>query len=217
MRTQRCVNRLNRICSLPASNIKKIEECHATLCSLSCNCESNWNRFYVCFMAEIRFLPEQGYSLFTVLMTNWIHIHEVVGINDFIHHHNLKGCKVTFCTDQNIFLYYSLAKKIRFLSNFVIERICVCMISNSLKRKQISPQYISLHNTVLLLKRKAAVFSVWVSTTCDFVKKQENVQYFRLIKALTALVDRLSLRVGWKNGPERGFKNISFNPTLHVI
>ena len=32
------------------------------------------------------------------------------------------------------------------------------------------------------------------------------------IKALTTLVDRLSLSVGWGNGPERGLKTVSFNP-----
>ena len=30
------------------------------------------------------------------------------------------------------------------------------------------------------------------------------------IKALTALIDRLSLSVGWENGPEPGL--VSFNP-----
>ena len=38
-----------------------------------------------------------------------------------------------------------------------------------------------------------------------------------LIKALTALVGRLSLTVGWENGPERGLKTVSFNPSLPVI
>ena len=32
------------------------------------------------------------------------------------------------------------------------------------------------------------------------------------IKALIALDGRLSLSVGWENGPERGHKTISFNP-----
>ena len=32
------------------------------------------------------------------------------------------------------------------------------------------------------------------------------------IKALTALVGRLSLSVGWENGPEQGLKPVSFNP-----
>ena len=32
------------------------------------------------------------------------------------------------------------------------------------------------------------------------------------IKALTALVDPLSLSVAWKNGPEQGLKTVSFNP-----
>ena len=32
------------------------------------------------------------------------------------------------------------------------------------------------------------------------------------MKALTALVSRLSLSVGWENGLERGFKTVSFNP-----
>ena len=30
------------------------------------------------------------------------------------------------------------------------------------------------------------------------------------IKALTVLVGRLSLSVGWENGPEPGFKTVSF-------
>ena len=38
-----------------------------------------------------------------------------------------------------------------------------------------------------------------------------------LIKALTALVDRLSLIVSWENGHERGLKTVSFNPKLPVI
>ena len=33
-----------------------------------------------------------------------------------------------------------------------------------------------------------------------------------IIKALTALVGRLSLSVGWENGLERGLKAASFNP-----
>ena len=32
------------------------------------------------------------------------------------------------------------------------------------------------------------------------------------IKALTALVGRLSLSVGWENSPERGPNIVSFNP-----
>ena len=32
------------------------------------------------------------------------------------------------------------------------------------------------------------------------------------IKALTALEGRLSLSVGWKTGPERGLKTVTFNP-----
>ena len=32
------------------------------------------------------------------------------------------------------------------------------------------------------------------------------------IKALRALVDRLSLSVGLENGPERGLKTVLFNP-----
>ena len=31
------------------------------------------------------------------------------------------------------------------------------------------------------------------------------------IKALTALEGGLSLSVGWENGPEQGFKTVSFN------
>ena len=38
-----------------------------------------------------------------------------------------------------------------------------------------------------------------------------------VIKALTALVGRLSMSVGWKNGPERGLTIASFNPKLPVI
>ena len=33
-----------------------------------------------------------------------------------------------------------------------------------------------------------------------------------LVKALTALAGRLSLSVGWENGPEPGLKAGSFNP-----
>ena len=33
-----------------------------------------------------------------------------------------------------------------------------------------------------------------------------------IIKALTALVGRLSLNVDCVNGPERGLKTVSFNP-----
>ena len=33
-----------------------------------------------------------------------------------------------------------------------------------------------------------------------------------IIKAPTALVDQLSLNVGWENGPEEGLKTVSFNP-----
>ena len=43
-------------------------------------------------------------------------------------------------------------------------------------------------------------------------KSIKHEQYKRLIKALTALEDRLSLSVGWENGPERGRKSVSFNP-----
>ena len=39
----------------------------------------------------------------------------------------------------------------------------------------------------------------------------------KIIKALKALVGRLSLHVGWENGSERGFKTASFNPYLPVI
>ena len=39
----------------------------------------------------------------------------------------------------------------------------------------------------------------------------------RTIKALTVLVGRLSLSVGWENGPERRPKTVSFNPQLFVI
>ena len=37
------------------------------------------------------------------------------------------------------------------------------------------------------------------------------------IKALTALVGRVSLSVGWENGPERELKTISFNSYFPVI
>ena len=40
---------------------------------------------------------------------------------------------------------------------------------------------------------------------------------FIRIKALKALVDRLSLSVGWKNGPKRALKTISFNPYVPAI
>ena len=36
------------------------------------------------------------------------------------------------------------------------------------------------------------------------------------IKALTALVDRLSLNIGWGKCPERGLKTVSFNPELSI-
>ena len=35
---------------------------------------------------------------------------------------------------------------------------------------------------------------------------------FGNVRALTALLCRLSLSVGWENGPERGLKIVSFNP-----
>ena len=38
-----------------------------------------------------------------------------------------------------------------------------------------------------------------------------------VIKAQAALVGRLSLSVGWKNGPERGLKIVSFYLSLPVI
>ena len=41
--------------------------------------------------------------------------------------------------------------------------------------------------------------------------KQEVSSFFN-IKALTALVGRLSLSVGWENGPGQGLKIVSFNP-----
>ena len=37
------------------------------------------------------------------------------------------------------------------------------------------------------------------------------------IKALTTLMGRLSLTVGWENRPERGLKTASFEPYLPVI
>ena len=37
------------------------------------------------------------------------------------------------------------------------------------------------------------------------------------IKVLIALVGRLSLSVGWENGPELGLKTVSFNLKLPVI
>ena len=37
------------------------------------------------------------------------------------------------------------------------------------------------------------------------------------IKVLTALVGRLSLSVGWENGPELRLKTVSFNLKLPVI
>ena len=39
----------------------------------------------------------------------------------------------------------------------------------------------------------------------------------RIIKALTALVGRLSLSVGWENGPKQGLKTVSFNPLFPVM
>ena len=41
-----------------------------------------------------------------------------------------------------------------------------------------------------------------------FLKYQSLEQ----IKALTALMGRLSLSIVWENGPERGPKTVSFNP-----
>ena len=38
-----------------------------------------------------------------------------------------------------------------------------------------------------------------------------------MIKALTALVGRLSLSVGGENGPEQGLKTVSFNSEVPVI
>ena len=38
-----------------------------------------------------------------------------------------------------------------------------------------------------------------------------------LIKALTALMGRLSLSVGWENGPDHELKTVSFNPSFPVI
>ena len=38
--------------------------------------------------------------------------------------------------------------------------------------------------------------------------------YKKKFKALTALVGQLSLSVSWKNGPERGLKMFSFNPSV---
>ena len=37
------------------------------------------------------------------------------------------------------------------------------------------------------------------------------------IKALTALVGRLSLIIGWENDPERGLKTTSVNPQFPLI
>ena len=44
------------------------------------------------------------------------------------------------------------------------------------------------------------------------VKSTNCVSGVGKIKALTALVGRLSLSVGWKNGPEWGLKTVLFNP-----
>ena len=42
---------------------------------------------------------------------------------------------------------------------------------------------------------------------------KKKYQYFSLeIKALTALEGRLSLSVGWENGPELALKTVSSNP-----
>ena len=44
--------------------------------------------------------------------------------------------------------------------------------------------------------------------------KVSKCKCLKLIKALTALVGRLSLSLSviWENGPERGLKTLSFNP-----
>ena len=40
---------------------------------------------------------------------------------------------------------------------------------------------------------------------------------FKTIITLTALAGQLSPSVGWENGPERGFKTVSFKPEFPVI
>ena len=49
------------------------------------------------------------------------------------------------------------------------------------------------------------------------VNKEELQQSLSRIKALTALVGRLSLSLGWENGPEWELKTVLFNPQLPVI
>ena len=54
-------------------------------------------------------------------------------------------------------------------------------------------------------------------TSCVRGKEVTQERLLHEIKALTALVDRLSLRVGWEDGPERELKTVSDNPLCPVI
>ena len=48
--------------------------------------------------------------------------------------------------------------------------------------------------------------------------KENSIEsYKHKIKALTALIGRLSPSIGGENTPEQGLKTISFNPKLPVI
>ena len=47
---------------------------------------------------------------------------------------------------------------------------------------------------------------------CREVNRKSQKSSPLTIKALTALVGRLSLSVGWENGSERVLKTVSFNP-----
>ena len=49
------------------------------------------------------------------------------------------------------------------------------------------------------------------SCTCSSVSYSRSLGGHKM-KALTALVGRLSLTVGWNNGPKQGFATVSFNP-----
>ena len=57
----------------------------------------------------------------------------------------------------------------------------------------------------------------WTRTNNDKTQRYVAIIDIQRIKALIALVGRLSLIVGWENGPEHGLKTASFNPKLHVI
>ena len=59
----------------------------------------------------------------------------------------------------------------------------------------------SLKNTKQKIKKKSQNI---ICCSCEGLRNY--------IEALTARLGRLSLSVGWENGPEWGFKTVSFNP-----